>query len=773
MSPRSKAQSIDLAEFRSQAKDLTDKMTLEEKASLCSGRDFWTTQPIERLGLSSICLTDGPHGVRKAAGTDFTSSAPATCFPTASALACSWDVDLLYEVGQALGREAQALDVQILLGPGLNMKRSPLCGRNFEYFSEDPVLAGRLAAAHVQGVQSQGVGACLKHFAANNQEFERTTTSSNVDERTLFEIYLLAFEIAVRDAAPWTVMCAYNKLNGTFASEHEGLLHGVLKQRWAFKGAVVSDWGAVNDRVAGVRAGLHLEMPSSRGYNERRIIEAVRSGALPEARLDELVIELTSVISCALRERKPDVKCDLKEHHALARRVAGESMVLLSNQHFFPLDARRPLRVAVLGQFAKAPRYQGAGSSQVKPTQLGNAYAALLEQTDGAWQVSYAPGYLADGSTTDALLDEASRKALASDLALVFAGLPDSYESEGFDRPRLDLPEGHDRLIQAVAGAQPNVGVILMNGSAVAMPWASRVKAILEAWLGGQAVGEAIVDVLLGRVNPSGKLSETFPERLEHTPAFLDFPGQAGEARYGERVFIGYRYYDARRITPLFPFGHGLSYTTFAYSGLQIAEASAAEGERGVLRTVSVKVKNTGSRAGKEIVQLYVSEQASRLLRPQKELKHFAKVSLAPGETRELRFELVARDFAYYDVRLHDWVIDSGTFHVVVGGSSRGPLLTESTRLVVTRPYPPLTRDSMLKDFAEHPRSKAAYAELLDGLIALFTGTTDAATETPDQRKAREMAAAFLSELPLWKLPLMSEGKFTEKQLDEWLAKVG
>ena len=762
----------ELAAFRQQAATLVASMTLEEKASLCSGADFWSTKAIERLGLESIFLTDGPHGVRKAADTDFTNSAPATCFPTASALACSWDVELLREVGEALGREAQSLGVQILLGPGVNMKRSPLCGRNFEYFSEDPVLTGRLAAAHIQGVQSQGVGASLKHFAANNQEFERTTTNSSIDERTLHEIYLAAFEIAVREAAPWTVMSAYNKLNGTFASEHRELLHGVLKERWGFEGLVVSDWGAVQDRVASVQAGLHLEMPSSLGKNDQRIVLAVQSGELPAAHLDELLTELVSVTLCALARRKPQ-SYDPEAHHALARRVAGESLVLLQNNHFLPLDPKRPLRVALLGQFIKTPRYQGAGSSQVKPTQLADVYSALMALTDGVWQTNYAPGYLPDGSTTDALLDDAARKARAADVALVFAGLPDSYESEGFDRRNLSLPEGHERLIQAVAGAQPQVGVVLMNGSAVAMPWASHVEAILEAWLTGQAGGEAIADALVGRLNPSGKLSETFPARLEDTPAFLDFPGQAGEARYGERGFIGYRAYDQRGIAPLFPFGHGLSYTTFAYSELLVAKATAAEADRGVLYTASVTIKNTGSVAGKEIVQLYVGEQNSRLLRPPKELRHFAKLAIEPGKSRQQRFELVARDFAYYDVRLHDWVIDSGVFQISVGGSSRGALLSENIKLVAERPYPPLTRNSMLKEFAEHPRSKASYRPLLARLSALFSGTPSGATETPEQRKARDMAEAFLSELPVWRLPPLLQGKFSEAELDSWLEQAG
>jgi len=502
-------------------------------------------------------------------------------------------------------------------------------------------------------------------------------------------------------------------------------------------------------------------------------VAAVKDGSLPEARLDELVTELVSVTLCALARRQPATSCDLKAHHALAKRVAGESLVLLQNQHFLPLDPKRPLRVALLGQFIKAPRYQGAGSSQVKPTQLADVYSSLMSLTDGAWQTSYAPGYLPDGSTTDALIDDAVRKARAADVALVFAGLPDSYESEGFDRKGLALPEGHDRLIHAVAGAQPDVGVVLMNGSAVAMPWATHVKAILEAWLAGQAGGEAIADVLVGRLNPSGKLSETFPARLEDTPAFLDFPGQAGEARYGERCFIGYRSYDQRRISPLFPFGHGLSYTTFTYNELLIAQASPAELDRGVLYTATVTLKNTGSRPGKEIVQLYVGEKSSRLLRPPKELRHFAKVALEAGQSRQVRFELVARDFSYYDPRQHDWVIDSGTFQVLVGGSSRGALLSEDIKLKAERSFPPLTRESMLKDFAEHPRTKTSYRPLLERLIALFSGTTSSATETPEQRKAREMAEAFLSELPVWKLPLLSQGKFSEAELEQWLAQAG
>lgn len=763
----------DSPDYRARARGLVAQMTLEEKAALTSGRDFWSTKPIERLGIPSIFMTDGPHGLRKAAGAAFTDSVPATCFPTAPALAATWNVDLLRAAGEALGDECQANDVQILLGPGVNMKRSPLGGRNFEYFSEDPVLAGRMAAAWIAGVQSRGVGTSLKHFAANNQEFERMISDSVVDERTLREIYLPAFEYAVRTAQPWTVMCSYNRLNGVPASQNAFLLDEVLRRQWGFAGAVISDWGAVSDRVAGLRAGLDLEMPSSLGRTDAEIVAAVRAGALPEARLDEIATEWLAVILCADAGRRPQTPPSLDEHHALARRIAAEGIVLLKNERgLLPLDFSRVKRVAVIGAFARTPRYQGAGSSQVRPTRLDCVLDELKAVVGAGVEVSEAAGYRPDGSTDDALVADAVRQAAEAEVAIVFAGLPDSYESEGYDRTGIDLPAGHNRLIAAVAAAQPRVAVVLMNGAAVAMPWADRVPAIVEAWLGGQAGGGAVADVLGGRVNPSGKLAETFPRRLEDTPAYPEFPGTDGLARYGEGLFVGYRYYDTKKIAPLFPFGHGLSYTTFAYTDLR-ADATTVEDSTGV--RVQVRVRNTGPRAGQEVVQLYVHERAPRVVRPEQELRHFAKVALAPGEEQTVTFALTRRDFAYWDVRIHDWAVQSGTFDLRVGGSSRDLPLALAVDVRAAHPvYPPLTRDSLVKDFVEQPRAKAVYDEIMAralgsfGLAGELTGTAD---EIAAKRKGRAMFEVFIREMPVRKIVGLSRGAISEAALTELLAR--
>ncbi len=532
-------------------------MTLEEKALLLSGDGWWATHGIQRLGVPVIHLSDGPHGLRKVAAAGLGESVPATCFPTAPALAATWDTALVREVGAALGREAQACNVQILLGPGVNMKRSPLGGRNFEYFAEDPLLAGRMAAAYIDGVQGEGVGTSLKHFAVNSQETERMANDSRVDGRALHEIYLPAFEIAIREAPPWTVMSAYNLVNGVHASEHPELLTRILRQQWGFDGFVTSDWGAIHNRAHAVAAGTNLEMPGSGDYNRKKIIAAVRDGSLAEAALDRSVTEMLAIVLEANARRRPDARFDAEAHHSLARRAAAEAIVLLKNDgNVLPLPAGR--KVALIGDFAKTPRYQGAGSSQVNPTRIANPFdefGPLL----APGTISHARGCDEEGNTTDALIDEAVRTATAADVAIVFAGLPDSYESEGFDRHSIALPPGHDRLIEAVAAAQPNIVVVLMNGSAVAMPWAARAKGIVEGWLGGQAGGGAIADVLTGRINPSGKLSETFPTMLEQTPAHPAFPSRDARAVYAEGLFIGYRHYDLRRLDPLFPFGFGLS----------------------------------------------------------------------------------------------------------------------------------------------------------------------------------------------------------------------
>lgn len=754
------AQTID---YREKAKKLVSQMTLEEKASLCSGETAWSTQGIARLGIPSIFMTDGPHGLRKAEGFDFTNSVPATCFPTASALASSWNPALAQKMGEALGIESQANDVQILLGPGVNMKRSPLGGRNFEYFSEDPILAGNIATAFIKGVQSQGVGTSMKHFAANNQEFERMTNSSNVDERTLNEIYFPAFEMAVKEAQPWTVMCSYNKLNGVYASENKYLLNDVLKEKWGFKGFVVSDWGAVNDRPLGVNAGLNLEMPSNGGFNNQKIVEAVKNGTLAEARLNEIVIETLAITLKAKDSHKKGITADKSKHNALARQVSGECIVLLKNDNEILPLASSTKKIAVIGAFAKTPRYQGAGSSQVKPTQIENAFDELQKLSKGV-SLTFAPGYNSDGTTTETMMDEAVQNAKNAQTVLIFAGLPDIYESEGYDRQNMDMPDGHNKLIEAVAKANKNTVVILMNGSAVSMPWKKDVSGIIEAHLGGQAGGGAVADVLTGKVNPSGKLSETFPVRLEDTPTAIDFPSKDGNANYGEGIFIGYRYYDKRKIEPNFPFGYGLSYTTFSYSDISTITASAKDTDAVI---ISVKVKNTGKTAGKEVVQLYVHEQETEVTRPENELKHFEKITLNPGEEKTVSFNLTSRDFAYYNTALHEWVTKSGKFDIRVGASSRNLPLQQTIDIQSTKSAEIVfTRNTLLKVFKKSPKGAPIYEMLFKGI----TNGKKAVTE--EDKKGEAFLDAMLGDMPISKFILMSGGKFTEEKLQAVLNSV-
>jgi beta-glucosidase len=762
--------------YVAKAKELVGQMTLEEKAMLLSGDGWWATHRLDRLQLASISITDGPHGVRKGQGAGLTTSLPATCFPTASALACSWDAGLIEQIGVALGQESQACDVQVLLGPGINMKRSPLGGRNFEYFSEDPLLAGKLAAAYIKGVQSQGVGTSLKHYAVNNQEFERMVTSSNLDERTLHEVYLPAFEIAVKEAQPWTVMSSYNLVNGVYASEHRQLLQDILRESWGFAGLVVSDWGGVNDRVAGLAAGTDLEMPGSGDYNRRKIVEAVQNGGLPAADVDRSAERVLALALTTKHSHKENARLDAEQNHSLARRAAGESVVLLKNLNgVLPLRLEQSQKIAIIGAFAKMPRYQGAGSSQVNPTKISNAYEELVKIAGDAAKFGYASGYTTQGDTTELLLEEARQVAASSNVAIVFAGLPDSYESEGFDRSSLDLPAGHNRLIEAISDVQSNIIVVLMNGSAVTMPWAERAQAILEGWLGGQAGGGGIADVLSGKVNPSGKLAETFPKRLEDTPAFPNFPGRNGQAYYGEGVFIGYRYYDKKNIEPLFPFGHGLSYTKFEYTGITVTPSSIKDSNE---VRVDIAVKNAGTVAGKEIVQLYVHEEKSPVVRPEKELKAFEKVALAPGQEKSITFNLSKRDFAFYDTVLHDWNVSSGRFDISVGGSSRDLPLKATIEVQNTRiGYAKLTRTSMLKEFRDHPKGNAHYPRLLEAAgLDTSSKKEEAKTLSVEEAAAKEKGEmamrAFLDDMPANKLPAFSEGEFTLQELDEILRQV-
>ncbi|WP_077035351.1 glycoside hydrolase family 3 C-terminal domain-containing protein [Pelomonas sp. KK5] len=747
-------------DYKARAAALVAQMTVEEQATLLSGDGWWRTHGVERLGLAPINVSDGPHGLRKLEG-GYGDSVPATCFPTAPSLAATWNTALLREVGAALGRECQAHDVQILLGPGINIKRSPLAGRNFEYFSEDPLLAGRIAEAYIDGLQGEGVGASLKHFAVNSQETRRMSTSSEIDERTLHEIYLPAFETAVKGARPWSVMSAYNPVNGSYASEHRGLLTGVLRERWGFTGFVVSDWGGINDRVAGVAAGNNLEMPGSGAHNRGKIIAAVEAGELDRQVLAQSATELVAVMLKALAARKPGASFDAAAHHALARRAGGEGIVLLKNEgQVLPLQAGAT--VALVGAFARRPRFQGAGSSQVNPIRVTNAAEELAAL---GFQTVEAAGCDDEGETSEALLTEAVAQARTAGIAIVFAGLPDSYESEGFDRRSLSLPPGHVRLIEAVAAVQPRTVVVLMNGAAVEMPWAGRVAGIVEAWLGGQAGGGALADVLSGRVNPSGKLAETFPVDLAQTPPFPAFPSDTGKAFYGEGVFVGYRHYDRRGIEPLFPFGFGLSYTSFAYTGIACPGEFDADGEAPLM--LELGIRNTGAVEGQEIVQLYVQEHEPAEPGPLRELRAFDKVRLAPGEEKTVRFTLARRDFAHYDTRLAAWVVKAGAFDIHVGSSSRELPLRATVAVKATAPARPFTRRSLVQDFRGH---SALFEELVRALgMGKLLDTVDAEDDVA-ARKARMSTWVFVNEMPVNKVPAFSLGACSEQRIDEIIA---
>lgn len=669
-------------------RELIDKLTLEEKASLCSGKDFWHTKGIERLDIPSIMLTDGPHGLRKkdekSGGSSLENSVPSTCFPTAVTTASSWDPSLLYEMGVALGEECLAEQVSVLLGPGVNMERSPLCGRNFEYFSEDPLLAGEVAAGLINGVQSKGIGTSLKHFATNNQEMRRMSVDSVVDERALREIYLTAFEIAVKKGKPWTVMNAYNKLGGVYCSDSEFLQTQVLRDEWGFDGIVVTDWGAANDRVRGIVAGNDLEMPTSGGYNDKKIADAVRRGKLSVDDLDKCVDRL---LDLAFKSEKSlgVYSYDKKAHHELARKVAAQSMVLLKNEGgLLPLEKGK--KIAVIGELARSPRYQGAGSSQINPTELSDAFSQLVRE---GYQPLYSPGYNKKSSAVSQLLiNDACALAKKSDVVLLFIGLTDEYEAEGYDRTTLELPAAHNRLAEEICAVNENVVVVLSGGSPVTMPWLSKVKGLLNAYLGGQAVGAAVCDILTGRQNPCGKLAETYPLSLSDTQCVNYYPGTVMTTEYRDSVYIGYRYYDSAKKDVLFPFGFGLSYTDFKYSGLKISKKKIKDTDE---LTVSFKVKNTGSVAGAEISQLYVSDVESTIYRPAKELRAFAKTFLEPGEEKEVSLTLSKRAFAYYNVNIHDWHVESGEFGILVGASSRdirleGKVTVESTAADVVVP---------------------------------------------------------------------------------------
>ena len=675
------------------------ELTLEEKASLTSGADFWTTKSVERLGIPAIMLTDGPHGLRKQAGDSdhlgLAASVPATCFPPAVGLGSSWDADLAERVGVALGVESAIEDVAVILGPGVNIKRSPLCGRNFEYFSEDPVVSGTMAAALVRGIQSQGVGASLKHFAANNQETDRLRVSSDVDPRPLREIYLRAFQRVVRDASPWTIMCSYNRVNGVYASEDPWLLTSVLRDEWGFDGLVMSDWGAVNDRVAGVAAGLDLEMPSSGGRTDAQVVAAVRDGSLDERALDAVTQRVVDLVSKVGDRGAQSGPLDVEAHHALAREVAGRCLVLLKNDSEL-LPLARDARIAVIGEFARTPRYQGAGSSQINPTRVDTSWDAI--RTEASIEPVFAAGFtLDDSGNTDALREEAVAAAADAEVAVVFLGVPAEEESEGFDRQHMDLPADQLRLVTEIVAANSRTIVVLSNGGAVTLPFADSVPAILEGWLLGQAGGTATADVLFGAVNPSGKLTETIPLRLEDAPSFGNFPGEHGHVRYGEGLLVGYRGYDSADRAVAFPFGHGMSYTSFEYG-----DASASERADGDI-VVSVSVTNAGPVAGREVVQVYTSLPESSVQRPPRELKGFAVVLAEAGETVNAEIVLRRDELAYWDTRVDRWIVEGGSYRVDVGASSRDIRTTTQIDLDGDDVAIPLSLSSSFDEVLAHP----------------------------------------------------------------------
>lgn len=685
-------------------KKLVNELTLEEKASLCSGADFWHTKAIDRLNIPAAMVSDGPHGIRKqeslADHMGVAESIKAIGFPTASAMACSFDRDLLHKVGDALGEECVAEDLAVLLGPGINMKRSPICGRNFEYYSEDPVVAGELGAAFVNGVQEHGVGTSLKHFAANNQEWRRMSISAEIDERTLREIYLAAFETVVKKAQPWTIMCSYNRINGVYSCENDWLLNKVLRDEWGFEGLVMTDWGAMDERVPSLKAGLDLEMPDCHGETDKLIVKAVQSGELEESVLDTAVERILTMVDKYLTARKDidpasmvhplpssiERGYDVAAHHALARTTAEQSAVLLKNEDILPLQKDK--KIAFIGEFAKVPRIQGGGSSHINNTSVESALDAAGDS------VSYAQGFHIDEETTDeTLLQEAITLAKESDVAVIFAGLPDSFESEGFDRTHLNMPANQNELIARISEVQPNVVVVLHSGSPIAMPWLDKVAGVLQMYLAGQASGGAAVNLLFGNATPCGKLAETFPLHLEDNPSYLNFPGNREKVCYQEGVFIGYRYYDKKKMDVLFPFGYGLSYTDFTYSNMKVTVNGKNAADVDVIKetdeiVVSADITNTGNCDGAEIVQLYIKNPVVYEIRPEKELRDFAKVFLKAGETKTVTFTLNARAFSYYETRIHDWYAESGDYEILLASSSRDIRLQDTVSITGSKKIP-------------------------------------------------------------------------------------
>lgn len=792
--------------------EIVGKMSLEQKATFVSGYDYWHLEEAPELGLPKICITDGPHGLRKAKGKDYVpeegeaknsgggiglgNSVPTTCFPPAATSSCSWDDELLFEEGVAMGEECLKEKVSVILGPGTNIKRSPTCGRNFEYFSEDPLLAGKCSAAVINGVQSKGVGTSLKHFACNSQEAFRMVLNEVIDERTMREIYFPAFEIAVKEAQPWTIMNSYNRINGVYASQNEWMQQQVLRKEWGFEGLIVTDWGASVDRVDGVKAGTDLEMPTSGKLNAQKIVAAVKDGTLDEAILDERVDAVVDLILKSKPALEKTHTYDKKAHHKIAQKIAEGSMVLLKNDdNILPLQAGQ--KVAVIGEMAKAPRFQGAGSSVINPTMLSNAYDELVAL---GVDVTYAQGYYKSAGSkkeqktrmTEAQLTaEAVEVAKNADVAVVFAGLTEDFEGEGYDRETINMPPNHNKLISDVAAANPNTVVVLAGGSVVLMPWLAEVKGLLNSGLGGQAGGAAVANILTGKVNPSGKTSETYPVSFEANPTFGNYPGGPVTSEHKESVYIGYRYYDAANEDVVFPFGYGLSYTTFEYSDIKLSADSIKDTDT---LTVSFKVKNTGNLGGAEIAQVYVADKESTIYRPVKELKGYKKVFLNAGEEKEVSVELSKRAFAFYNVKIGDWCVESGDFDIMVAASSRDVKLTATVNVEAPACEIPdyrttapayynnvagITRDDFAAVYGELPNPQIDTTKKIDKYCCLNDArhtkwggklcnlinkvmVNFGSAENGDGK----MLAAMATQIPIRNFVQMSMGAFSEQQAE-------
>ena len=736
-------------------KEILDQLTLEEKAAICSGRDFWKTKAIERLGIGSVMMCDGPHGLRKQEGEGdhlgINESIPTVCYPSASALASSFDRDVMKKLGKALGRECQAEHVGMLLGPGMNIKRSPLCGRNFEYFSEDPLVAGEMGAAYIQALQSEGIAACVKHFACNNQESMRMTGNSQVDERTLHEIYLPAFENAVKKGRTRGIMAAYNAVNGTFCSENKKLLTDILRDEWGFDGMVVTDWGAVKNRAASVAAGLDLEMPGGPTATGEELVQAVKEGTLSEEALDRAAECVLKFILTATQNQRNET-IDREACRNLSEEISAECAVLLKNDGALPLSGSG--RVAFIGELAKTPRFQGGGSSHINvPHAVG-----ALEAAEGK-DISYARGYDVLSETSDpALVEEALQAARSSEAVVIFAGLPDAYETEGADREHIRIPENQNELIKAVAAVNANTIVVLHGGSVMELPWLDKVSAVLLMHLGGEQVGKAAVELLYGIKNPSGHLAETWPARLEDNPSYLNFPGEEGVVTYAEGIYVGYRYYDKKKMTVTFPFGHGLSYTSFSYENLKIDKESLTDQES---LNVSVDVRNTGKYAGKTVVQLYVADRESTVRRPVRELRDFTKVALEPGEVKTVSFTLDKRAFAYYEPKCSDWYVESGEFEIEIGDSSRNILVSGTVHVEGTTLLSfTVTETTTIGQILKHPKGSVIMRQMMSSSVMASSNASNALGEG-----GGDSIKKMMLEIPIGSL--VSYGRMNSKQLKD------